>query len=71
MGRSSSRRELRRAITIQHPHLTAWADFSAGVRISLRHNPVTVTNGGLDESPSVLVLNPAPISGPFFDRADT
>ena len=71
MGSQSSRRELRRSITIQHPLLTAWADFSEGMRISLRHIPVTVTNGGRDESKAVIVLSPALTSGPFFDGADS
>lgn len=50
-------------ITISHPRLTAWASLGSAVRISLRHNPVTVTVAREDPSPSSVALSP--VSGPF------
>gem|GEM_PF-5202446 len=67
MARSIVQRDICKGITVHHPHLTAWADFGAGVRISLRHNPVTVMLDRVLESPKVIPVTAA--SGPFLDGA--
>lgn len=68
MARAIVQRDIRKGITVHHPHLTAWADFGSGVRISLRHNPVTIVLERPKDAARVIPLNST--SGPFLDRSD-
>jgi hypothetical protein len=69
MAHAIIQRDIRKGISVHHPQLTAWAEFGAGVRISLRHNPVSVL---LDRAPEQSAVIPVKAtSGPFLNGADS
>jgi hypothetical protein len=69
MARAIFQRALNKGVSVQHPQLTAWVEFGAGVRISLRQTPVIVSLGVGDDAPAA-VITVRSMSGPFFERAD-
>jgi hypothetical protein len=70
MPHAKVQHEACKGITLQHPNLTAWAEFGTWIRISLRQSPVSLTMGAVNDTASV-VATVQPISGPFFDGTDS